>query len=300
MSVPMAYLGVVFVWATTPLAIKWSGQNVGFLFGVAGRMTIALVLSIALLAWWRKSLPRNREAIHVYLAIGLPLYLGMTSVYWGAQFISSGLVSVIFGCTPLITGVLAAKFLNEKSFTPMRVVGLVLSLYGLYLIYRHSFTFGEHAHLGIFGVILASFFHSTGTVWIKRVGVHMNSFTANTGGLVVAVFLFTVTWLLFDRTTPVEFPARSISAIVYLGVFGSVIGAVLYFYTLKHVEAGKVALLTLLTPVIAIVLGAVLNGESMDRDTIVGVTTVLFGLFIYQWAMPLLRGMRRAVTRVEN
>lgn len=299
MSVPLAYLGVVFVWSTTPLAIKWSGEDVGFLFGVSGRMTIALVVSLALIALWRKQLPRTREALHVYLAVGIPLYLGMTSVYWGAQYISSGLLSVIFGMTPLLTGILAAKILQEKSFTPFRVIGLLLSIAGLIVIYRHSMKLGNDAHLGIIAVVIASFFHSLGTVWMKKVGHHLPTFTANTGGLVVGVFLFTLTWLLFDRSAPVDFPARSVSSIVYLGVIGSVFGAVLYYYALKHVDTGKIALLTLITPVISLLLGAFLNGETVDVSTLIGVAFVLSGLLVYQWASVMYLRVARVLGRVS-
>lgn len=48
MSVPAAYLGVVLIWGTTPLAIKWSGEGVGYLFGVTGRMVIGVVLALVL------------------------------------------------------------------------------------------------------------------------------------------------------------------------------------------------------------------------------------------------------------
>ncbi|MDX1336059.1 MAG: EamA family transporter, partial [Gammaproteobacteria bacterium] len=44
MSVPAAYMGIIMIWATTPLAIKWSGESVGFLFGVSARMLIGLAV----------------------------------------------------------------------------------------------------------------------------------------------------------------------------------------------------------------------------------------------------------------
>ncbi|MET0109749.1 MAG: hypothetical protein ABW084_12685 [Candidatus Thiodiazotropha sp.] len=49
MSVPAAYLGIVLIWGTTPLAIKWSGEGVGYLFGVTGRMVIGVILALLVL-----------------------------------------------------------------------------------------------------------------------------------------------------------------------------------------------------------------------------------------------------------
>ncbi len=59
MSIPAAFLGVVLIWATTPLAIKWSSGGAGFLFSVASRMVLGVVICLVLVA----------------LLIAVPLYL---------------------------------------------------------------------------------------------------------------------------------------------------------------------------------------------------------------------------------
>jgi len=53
-------------------------------------------------------IPMHRKARHAYIADGLDLYLAMTCVYWGAQHLPSGLVSVVFGLNPLITSLTRA------------------------------------------------------------------------------------------------------------------------------------------------------------------------------------------------
>lgn len=57
MSVPAAYLGVILIWSTTPLTIKWSGEGVGFLFGVTGRMALGAALCVALIKLLRIDFP---------------------------------------------------------------------------------------------------------------------------------------------------------------------------------------------------------------------------------------------------
>ena len=52
-----AYLLVIIIWSTTPLAIKWSGESVGFIFGVSARMLIGAVLAMALTLVYFKKLP---------------------------------------------------------------------------------------------------------------------------------------------------------------------------------------------------------------------------------------------------
>ena len=80
-------------------------------------------------------------------------------------------------------------------------------------------------------------------------------------------------------------PPRAGAAIVYLGVFGSVIGFALYYYVIKHLETSKVALITLITPVIALLLGHWLNGESIGLRLWFGTGLILLGLSVHEWTM---------------
>lgn len=76
----------------------------------------------------------RRGALLTYLAGGLGIWGAMTSVYWGAQHIPSGMVSVIFGLSPVVTALMAAIWLGERAQTPFRLLGMALGLIGLALI----------------------------------------------------------------------------------------------------------------------------------------------------------------------
>lgn len=68
MSVPAAFLAVVLIWSTTPLAVKWSGEGPGYLGGALGRMTLAALLCVALLVAPRRDFPWHRAARRAYLS----------------------------------------------------------------------------------------------------------------------------------------------------------------------------------------------------------------------------------------
>lgn len=118
MSVPIAYLAVVAIWSTTPLAIKWSALGTGFAFAVLARMVLGVVLAALIVTVWRVGFPLHRKARHTYLAGGLGLFGAMSLTYWGAQYITSGLVSVLFGLAPLMTSLMAAVVLKERALAP--------------------------------------------------------------------------------------------------------------------------------------------------------------------------------------
>ncbi len=284
MSIPAAYMGVILIWATTPLGIKWSGEDVGYLFGVAARMSIGLVMCLMLIALLSRRMRWHREALSTYWVAGFGMWVAMTAVYWAAQRIPSGLISVIFGLAPVVTGWMAALWLRETVFTPFRVLGMLLGLAGLATIFGRSASFGEQAVLGAFGVLVSVFAHSMSAVWVKRIGSHMHPLETTTGALMIAVPLYLASWWLIDGGVwPETIPQRTLAAIVYLGVVGSVIGFVLYFYLLRHSRASRVALITLVTPVAALVIGHLLNDEPVGAVEWLGTGLILIGLASYQW-----------------
>jgi len=115
MSIPAAFLGVIIIWSTTPLAIKWSGEGVGFIFGLSLRMAIGLVLALLCMLIFKVRFLWDKSARHTYIAASTGLFSGLCLVYYGSQFISSSLVALIFGLTPIFTGILAGIF-GRKSF----------------------------------------------------------------------------------------------------------------------------------------------------------------------------------------
>jgi len=282
MSVPAAYVGVIMIWATTPLAIKWSGESVGFLFGVSARMLIGLAVISLLMLVLRRPLSWNRQALRAYVGVAMAIYGAMSLVYWGAQYIPSGLISVLFGLSPIITGLVAGAWLGERIFTRYRISGMLLGLTGLVLIFGVDFSGSIEGLFGLIVVVLAVLLHAFSVVWVKKIDAQVSALELTTGGLFVANILFVLTWVASGATLPEEVPNRTLWSIVYLGVFGSVLGFVLFYYALKHLQASTMALLTLIIPVLALMLGKVLNNETIGLVAYMGSGMILLGLVLYQ------------------
>jgi drug/metabolite transporter (DMT)-like permease len=282
MSVPAAFFGVVLIWGTTPLAIQWSGQGVGFLFGVTGRMLIGVTLAMLVLRLMGLRLPWHESARRTYLVAGLGIYLSMTLVYWSAQYIPSGWISVVFGLSPIMTGLMARIWLQETGLTLPRLFAVLVSLAGLATVFSVGVQTGGVFVLGLVGVLLAVITHSASSVWIKRIDAQLHGLVVTTGGLMVAVPLFLVSWFLQGQGWPEVVGVRALMAICYLGVIGSVLGFTLYFYILRHLETTKVALITLMTPILALFAGAWLNAESIEPQIWVGTGLILAGLIGFE------------------
>lgn len=298
MSVPLAYIGVIIIWSTTPLAIKWSGESAGFLFGVTARMVIGLVLSSLLIAVVSgRRLPWSKPARTAYFVAGIAIYGAMSCVYWGAQYISSGFISVIFGLNPIVTGIIAAIWLNERSLTPMKVLGVILGIMGLVVIFGQGIELGEQAVLGVSAVFIAVLLHSWSSVWFKSLNISLSAMEITHGGLLISVPLYLLTWFLMQGTWPTVLTMRSLASITYLGIFGSVLGFILFYYILKHIDAGRVALITLITPVLALFMGHVFNDEILNQGVWIGTGLIILGMSFYQWNGKLLQMFKGTLNR---
>jgi drug/metabolite transporter (DMT)-like permease len=282
-GVVFAYIFIVLLWSTTPLAIKWSGEGPGFLFGVTARMTIGAVCTLMVLGLSQQRLVWHRKAMQTYLAVALQIYGAMLIVYWAAQFIPSGWISVIFGLTPLMTALLAALWLSERSLTIGKVLSYILGVAGLAIMFGSAVQLGREAVVGIVGVLVSTLLQSVSAVWVKRIDAKLPALTQVTGGLLVALPLYLMTWLVIDGHWPTIMPITSWGAIVYLGVIATTIGFILYYYLLIHLVATQVALITLVSPVMALALGHFINHEPLTIKVLAGTALILLALMSHQF-----------------
>lgn len=282
MRITLAYISVVLLWTTTPLAIKWSGEGPGFLFAATSRMAIGMVCVLLTLAVLRQSFVWHRKALLTYLAVALQIYCSMIAVYWSAQFIPSGWISVIFGLTPLMTALLATVLLKERHLSFSKFCAYCLGVGGLYIMFSTALYLGGNAAFGIVGILLATFLQSVGAVWIKHINAGLPALGQVAGGLCLALPAYLITWVITDGQWPEQLSNVNISAIAYLGVIATTIGFSLYYYLLTHLSAVRVAFISLMTPVMALILGHLVNHEPLTEQIITGTSLILAALVLHE------------------
>ena len=295
MRIPLTYISVILLWATTPLAIKWSGEGPGFLFGVTARMAIGTVCVLFALVLMRQRLAWHRKARLTYLAVALQIYGSMLAVYWAAQFIPSGWISVIFGLTPLMTALLAAIFLGDRSLTLGKLLAYGLGVSGLVIMFGSALQLGYDAVMGISGVLVSAFLQSVSSVWIKRIAAKLPAISQVTGGLLLALPAYLLTWGMADGHWPTSLTPTSLAAIIYLGVIATTIGFVFYYYLLTHLPATRVALITLVSPLLALMLGHSVNHEPLTMKVVTGTLFILSALIMHEFfdRLPALKPRRK-------
>ncbi|WXT99957.1 MAG: hypothetical protein Ctma_0663 [Catillopecten margaritatus gill symbiont] len=282
MPIYLVFLSVVVIWSTTPLAIVWSTLGTSSNFGVAARMVIGLAICLLILLIKRQKLTTTPTALWHYLYAGLGIFVTMSLVYYSARNLPSGIISIVFGLTPIVTGVFALVLLKEAFFTINKMVGLLLGLVGLIVIFAQTLSEAKDLINGLLTVTLAMAFQAFISVKLKHINAHISALETTTGALLFSVPLFIAIWFFNEGVIPVITLKAALST-AYLSIFGSVIGFMSYYHLIRHASVRIVGIVPLLTPVFALLLGSFLNNETLTLSQISGVILVLIGLTYYEY-----------------
>lgn len=292
MNTLAAYLIVIAVWATTPLGIKWSGEALPAFAAAGSRMAIAAALGLLWLAARRQGLPLHRRALSSYAAALPGIFGAMGCSYMAARDLPSGLISVVFGLAPLISGLMMQWLPGGTRLNRWHWLACLLGLAGLALVFGGSFALlfqdgaalvGDEARRGrgLLWILSAVTLFAASGIVVQRVGAGLAPMQQTVGGLLFSLPLYALAMLLSGQGFDYSGDQRGLGAIVYLAVFGSLLGFYCYFQVLARLPAATVALVTLITPVLALMLGAALNDELLGGRVLAGAAVIVAALGLY-------------------
>lgn len=283
MRVAAAYLTVILIWSTTPLAIKWSGEGPGYLLGVTARMTLGAALVLGFLAITGRRIPWYRQAVAGYTAVAVHIYGAMLAAYWAAQWIPSGWMSVVFGLTPVLTALLSRLWLRGQAASLRQWLAYGAGLAGLGVMFGSALEYSADALAGIAGVLVSAFLQALSSVWVKRVNPRLPPLTLLGGGLTLSVAAYLPTWWWLDGVwPPPELPMAALLSILYLALVATTLGFALYYYVLGQLSATRVSLITLITPVSALMLGHWVNAEPLTPRILAGTGCILLAVLAHE------------------
>jgi drug/metabolite transporter (DMT)-like permease len=281
MTILLAYFLVVLIWATTPLAIQWSSDSLSFIAAVLLRMAVALVLGLAINILLRRKLFATDGAWKAYAAGAIAIFPNMPVVYWSAQYISSGLLAVIFALSPFVMGLMTILLLKQNPFNARRIAALIIALAGLVTIFYQQFHLNLHSVYGILGIFSSCFMFCFSSLLVKKINISVDPFNQMLGSLLFSLPGLLLSWWMLDGQVPTVVSAKSLLAISYLSVLGSLVGITLFFYVLANMSATAVSLITFMTPILSLMLGTFVAHESLTWQLWLGATCVIFALLMF-------------------
>jgi drug/metabolite transporter (DMT)-like permease len=281
MAILLAYFSVVLIWATTPLTIQWSSDSLSFIAAVLLRMALALALGLLINVLLRRKLFAVDGAWKAYAAGAIGIFPNMPVVYWAAQYISSGLIAVIFALSPFVMGLMTILLLKQNPFNARRFLALVIALLGLVTIFYEQFHLKLDSVYGIAGILSSCFMFSFSSVLVKKTNISVDSFNQMLGSLLFSLPCLALCWWLLDGQIPAAVSTKSLLSISYLSVVGSLLGISLFFFVLANMSPTAVSLITFMTPILSLVIGNTVAHESLSWQLWAGAACVIFALLIY-------------------
>jgi len=284
----LAYLSVFLIWGSTYLAIRVGVQEISPALFAGLRFTVAggILLLYGMLT--RRPIPHSPREILTHAAIGAFLLVGGNGlVTWSEQWVHSGLAAVIIATVPLFMSSLDSLIPGGKRLSLTGWIGILIGFGGVVVLVSPTLglTTGEAINPGgIVGLIVASFFWSVGSLYSKRKAQGGDVFMSAAlqmlfGGLVLLGIALSGSGITLAGVT-----SKGFLALLYLIVFGSIIGFTSYAYLLRHVPPAKASTYAYVNPVVAVLLGAFLLDEPLELRTILATAVILSGVAIVQKA----------------
>jgi drug/metabolite transporter (DMT)-like permease len=287
------YALLVVVWSSTWVAIKFGLEDCPPLLGAGVRFAVAGLVLLAIAAARRGSM-RTDIRLAAILAL-FPFALTYGLVYWGEQYIPSGLAAVLFGVLPLYTALLGSLVLPDAPLRARLVAGILVAIGGLALAFAESAESGhpESAVAGAAALAIAPIGASVGNVSLKLRAGALDAIVLNGWAMLVGGAALLAVSAVAERWSELAWTAESIGSIAYLAVIGSSLAFVVLTVLLRHISAQATSFLALLLPFGALAFGAALYGEELSVRALGGAAVVSAGLLIAQAA-------RRAPTRTSQ
>jgi drug/metabolite transporter (DMT)-like permease len=269
------FIALCWIWGSTWLAIKIGLTNVPPATSAAIRFVIAGVLLFGIVLATRAKLPRSAHFSWLVAGQGAQLAINYYLIYWAEQTVPSGLTAVLFAVFPIFTSAIAALIFRIERFGPVNVLGLALGVAGLCIIFWSEVLLAARTSwLGMTAVVLSALVAAFGTTTMKRWGHEFPPLAVAAPSQLACGVLLAGFALVVDRTRAIAFTPVAIGSIAYLAVFGSAVAFVSYYRLLRIVSATRAALLTYVTPIVAVVLGAVVAHETIGLRTLAGAALV--------------------------
>lgn len=277
------YAAVVFIWSTTPLAIVYSSDGIDPYLNLSLRILIsALLLSL----WFfiqRRPFPFYRHALPTHFVVGvIGIGLSMSLVYYAALSLPSSWIALIFGLTPLFTALLEGLVFRSLRITWPHWIGIASAFLGLWLIFHDpDHPLDGSLYVAGFAMLVSTFLHALSATLLKRLPHKQAPIDTVMGGLLFALPVSLLFWLLNGSNTPSEIAQPTLVAITYLAVIGSLAGFLLYYQVLAVFSATMSSFITLLAPTLALFWAAFLNAEPITSHLLLGAVLILIGLIVF-------------------
>jgi len=292
----VVWLLLCLIWGSTWLFIKLGLDDLPPFTFAGIRFVIASAILFAIIKARRLSLPRT-GADWILLAVTgvLSFSLNYGLLFWGEQYISSGLAALLQATIPAFGLVFAHLYLPGERLTPAKIFGIVMGVAGVGVVFSNQLSVaGPRALAGCAALVVGSACAAAANILVKKNGGKLDPAILAGGQMFFGLIpLLAIGIPLEGNPFQFHWTRMAIIALFYLAIVGSVAAFLLYYWLVQHMDVTKTMLVALVTPVIAVTLGVMVLHEELNWRTFAGGAMIMSGIGLI--VLRRSRGLSRSV-----
>ncbi|MEP6922413.1 MAG: EamA family transporter [bacterium] len=277
----LVWLLLCCIWGSTWLFIKVGLADLPPLTFAGIRFVISVAILWTIIALRGLSLPRTRrDWLLLVVSGGLAFSFNYGLLFWGEQYISSGLAALLQATIPAFGLVIAHFYLPGERMTPARILGVVLGVFGVAVVFSSQLEVaGPKALAGCAALVLSSVCAAYSNVLVKTYGKHLDPAILAGGQMFFGMIpLLLIGIPLEGNPFRFHWTPMAVLSLFYLAIVGSVAAFLLYYWLIRRMDVTKTMLIALVTPVVAVTLGVVVLHEDLHWRTLAGGAMIIAGI----------------------
>ena len=281
MKARLVWLILCVIWGSTWLFIKLGLADLPPITFAGIRFVISCAILFPLVWVRHLALPKTRNEWFLLGGTGVMSFsLNYGLVFWAEQYITSGLAALLQAMLPAFGLILAHIYVPAERMTWVKIAGVVLGVCGVGVVFSNQLAIsGRLALAGCVAMVLSAFFAAYSNVLVKTHGKNLNPAVMAAFQMLFGLGPLLLYGLAFEGN-PLHFrwTALAVLCLLYLAVVGSVVAFLMYYWLIQNMDVTKTMMISLVTPVVAVVLGMLVLDEQLSWRTLVGGAMIMSGI----------------------
>lgn len=292
----LVWLILCLIWGSTWIFIKIGLEDLPPIGFASARFVVSVFILLFVIRIQKIPLPRTAKEWRLIALTGvLQFSINYSLVFWSEQYITSGLAALLQSMITVFGLVLAWIFLPSERITAQKIIAVIIGVSGVGVIFNDQLRVDNWmAFLGCAAIVAGAYAAAQASILVK----------AKAGAIHPAALVFSqmicglpaiIIYSLINDGNPLTFKwtAKAVLCVLYLSIFGTIAAFWLYYWLLSKIESTKAMMISLVTPLLAVIIGAVFIGETLPPQTLLGGLLIVgsVGLIVFKRrVVPPLRG----------
>jgi drug/metabolite transporter (DMT)-like permease len=279
----IAFACVYIFWGSTYGAIRIAGLHLAPPLVAATRSLISATIIAVICLIRGVSLRVPARTAWRLILVGI-LFMSVNNVFltWAETKVPSGYASLVIAMIPIFVAVIESALPGGETLNLRGWLGTALGAVGMFaLLWPSLHHSGTQAGRSLFGfglLVVAALAFAIGSILARRFNFQTNTFVATAWQIGAAGIVNLSIAVVGNNFRTAEWTRSAVLAVVYLSVFGSIVGLTAYTYLLQNVPVTKVATYAFVNPIVAVLIGVVTLHERLSAAEIVGMVIIVLAV----------------------